>query len=158
VLFADLSGYTALNQALDPEDVARVLNQLKVGATRIVEANGGVVNQFVGDEVMALFGVPRAHDDDAQRAVRAALELRDHVRALGDELAPQLGTALRMHIGINTGLMITQLRDGRDGLYGVTGDTVNTAARLAPERRERRDPDRRGDPARSQRRVSRRNR
>ncbi len=131
VLFADLSGYTALNQTLDPEEVARVLNRLKAEATRIVEAHGGIVNQFVGDEVMALFGVPRAHDDDPLRAVRAAIALRDHVREIGDQLAPQLGTALRMHTGVNTGLMITQLRDRRDGLYGVTGDAINTASRLA---------------------------
>jgi class 3 adenylate cyclase/tetratricopeptide (TPR) repeat protein len=131
VLFADLSGYTLLNEALDPEEVARVLNRLKAGATRIIETNGGIVNQFVGDEVMALFGVPRSHDDDPVRAVRAAIELRDHVREIGDELALQLGAVLRMHIGVNTGLMISQLRDQRDGLYGVTGDAINTAARLA---------------------------
>lgn len=131
MLFSDLSGYTALNRAFDPEEVAQVLNRLKTGATRIVEAHGGTVNQFVGDEVMGLFGVPRAHDDDPIRAVRAALEWRDHVREIGDELANQLGTALRVHTGVNTGLMITQLRDRRDGLFGVTGDAVNTAARLA---------------------------
>ena len=131
VLFSDLSGYTALNQALDPEQVARVMNHLKDAATRIVEAHGGIVNQFVGDEVMALFGVPRAHDEDPLRAVRAAIELRDHVREVGNRLAPQLGTALRVHIGVNTGLMITQTRDRRDGLYGVTGDAINTASRLA---------------------------
>jgi class 3 adenylate cyclase/tetratricopeptide (TPR) repeat protein len=133
VLFADLSGYTSLNEALDPEEIARVMNRLKNGATRIVEAHGGTVNQFVGDEVMALFGVPSAHDDDPLRAVRAAIELRDHIREIGAELEPQLGTALRMHAGVNTGLMITQLRDRRDGLFGVTGDAINTAARLAEQ-------------------------
>jgi class 3 adenylate cyclase/tetratricopeptide (TPR) repeat protein len=133
VLFSDLSGYTALNEALDPEDVARVMNRLKAEATRIIEAHGGIVNQFVGDGIMALFGVPRAHDDDPLRAVRAAIEFRDHVREIGDQLAPQLGTALRVHTGVNSGLMITQLRDRRDGVYGVTGDVVNAAARLAEE-------------------------
>ncbi len=131
MLFCDLSGYTALNQALDPEEVARVMNRLKIEASRIIEAHGGIVNQFVGDEVMALFGVPRAHDDDPLRAVQAAIELRDHVREIGDRLAPQLGTALRVHTAVNSGLMITQLRDRRDGVYGVTGDAINTAARLA---------------------------
>ncbi len=131
VLFSDLSGYTALNQALDPEQVARVLNRLKAEAARIIEDYGGTVNQFVGDEVMALFGVPRAHEEDPRRAIRAAIDLHDHVRALGDQLAPQLGTALRLHTGVNTGLMITQRRDRRDGVYGVTGDAINTAARLA---------------------------
>ena len=83
VLFSDLSGYTALNEALDPEEVARVMNRLKAEANRIVEAHGGIVNQFVGDGVMALFGVPRAHDDDPLRAVRAAIEFRDCVREIG---------------------------------------------------------------------------
>ena len=87
------------------------MNRLKRAATRIVEGHGGMVNQFVGDEVMALFGVPRAHDDDPIRAVRAAFELHAAVRELGDELAPRLGRALRLHTAVDTGLMITQLRD-----------------------------------------------
>lgn len=132
-LFADLAGYTALAEALDPEEVAGVMNRLKRMAVSIVEGCGGTVNQFAGDEVMALFGVPRAHGDDPVRAVRAALELHEAVRELGDELAPRLQRALRLHTAIGTGLMITQLRDRRDGVYGVTGTAINVAARLVKE-------------------------
>jgi class 3 adenylate cyclase/tetratricopeptide (TPR) repeat protein len=130
VLFADLCGYTALNERFDPEEVAEVMNEIKAAATAIVGAHGGLVNQFVGDEVLALFGVPHRHEDDARRAVAAAFELHHHVRELGERLAGRLGERLRLHTGINTGLIITQLRDQRDGLYGITGDAVNTAARI----------------------------
>ncbi|HVN40169.1 MAG TPA: AAA family ATPase [Myxococcota bacterium] len=132
-LFADLVEYTTLTEVLDPEEVASAMNRLKHTATRIVEGYGGTLNQFAGDEVMALFGVPRAHDDDPVRAVRAAFALHAAVRDLGDELAPRLRRSLRLHTAINTGLMIIQHRDRRDGVYGVTGDTINTAARLARE-------------------------
>jgi len=132
-LFSDLVEYTTLTEVLDPEEVAGVMNRLKLAATRIVEGYGGTLNQFAGDEVMALFGVPRAHDDDPVRGVRAAFELHAAVRELGDELAPRIGRSLRLHTAINTGLMIIQRRDRRDGVYGVTGDAINTAARLARE-------------------------
>ena len=132
-LFSDLVEYTTLTEMLDPEEVAGTMNRLKLAATRIVEGYGGTLNQFAGDEVMALFGVPRAHDDDPVRAVRAAFELHAAVRELGDELAPRIGRSLRLHTALNTGLMIIQRRDRRDGVYGVTGDTINTAARLARE-------------------------
>src|SRR3954470_2328776 len=72
VLFSDLSGYTAMNERLDPEDVRAIVGRIKAEAVRIVERHGGIVNQFVGDEVMALFGVPQSHEDDPVRAVRAA--------------------------------------------------------------------------------------
>jgi tetratricopeptide (TPR) repeat protein len=113
--------------------VAGVMNRLKRSASGVVEGHGGMVNQFVGDEVLALFGVPRAHDDDPIRALRAAFELHAAVRALGDELAPRLGRALRLHTAIETGLMVTQLRDPLDGVYGVTGNAINTAARLVKQ-------------------------
>ncbi|HEX5065330.1 MAG TPA: AAA family ATPase [Myxococcota bacterium] len=118
---------------LDPEEVAGAMNRLKLAATRIVEGYGGTLNQFAGDEVMALFGVPCAHDDDPVRAVRAAFELHSAVRERGDELAPRIGRSLRLHTAVNTGLMIIQRRDRRDGIFGVTGDAINTAARLARE-------------------------
>jgi len=132
-LFSDLVEYTTLTEVLDPEEVAGAMNRLKLAATRIVEGYGGTLNQFAGDEVMALFGVPRAHDDDPIRAVRAAFELHAAVRELGNELAPRIGRTLRLHTAVNTGLMIIQRRDRRDGVFGVTGDAINTAARLARE-------------------------
>ncbi|HVP27539.1 MAG TPA: AAA family ATPase [Myxococcota bacterium] len=130
VLFSDLWGYTALAEAFDPEEVAAVMNRLKESATHVIEDYGGTVNQFVGDQVMALFGIPIAHEDDPARAVRAAFELHRVVRALGDELAPRLGQRLCLHTAVNTGLVISQRRDARDGVFGVIGDVINTGARL----------------------------
>lgn len=130
VLFSDLSGYTALNEALDPEDVALVMGQIKDAATRIVESHGGMVNQFVGDQVMALFGVPTAHDDDPVRAVQAALALHAFVRELAVELAPRVGRRLSLHTSVNSGLLVAERRDQREGVFAVTGDAINTGARL----------------------------
>jgi tetratricopeptide (TPR) repeat protein len=104
--------------------------RIKAQAVKIVEGHGGIVNQFVGDEVLALFGIPTAHQDDPVRAARAALALHEMMRALSPELEPRLGRTLRLHTGINTGLVVTSLRDDRDGRVGVTGDTINTGARL----------------------------
>ncbi len=131
VLFADLSGYTALNERLDPETVADVTSRIKAEAVRVVEAHGGIVNQFVGDEILALFGIPAAHEDDPVRAVRAALALHRLVHEMAAPLEARLGHPLRLHSGIATGLIVTNSRDARDGTYGITGDTVNTGARLA---------------------------
>jgi class 3 adenylate cyclase len=130
VMFSDLSGYTALNEALDPEEVEAVLSRIKADATAIVERHGGTVNQFVGDEVMALFGVPRAHRDDARSAVGAALELHRAVDAFVATLPSAIARSLTLHTGINTGLVVTRRSDARAGDYAVTGDAVNTAARL----------------------------
>jgi len=127
VLFSDLSGYTAMSEALDPEDVERVMNRIKSNAVLIVERHGGLVNQFVGDEVVALFGIASAHEDDPVRAVRAALELHEMVREIAPEIEQRLGQPVRLHTGINTGLIVTHSRDDR---YGITGDAVNIGARL----------------------------
>jgi len=130
VVFSDLSGYTAMNEQLDPEEVERIMSRIKQEAVLIVESYGGTVNQFVGDEILALFGIPMAHEDDPLRAVKAALELHEMVRHTSPEVEGRIGKPLRMHTGINTGLIVTRLRDDRDGLFGITGSTVNTGARL----------------------------
>ena len=119
-----------MSEQLDPEDVQAIMGRIKAEAVRIVEGHGGIVNQFVGDEVLALFGIPTAHKDDPVRAVRAAGELHEMVRGMSTEVEPRLGRALRLHSGINTGLIVTSMGDDRDGRVGVTGDTVNTGARL----------------------------
>ncbi len=119
-----------MNEKVDPEEVEAIMSRIKIEAVKIVEKHGGIVNQFVGDEVVALFGIPTAHEDDPVRAVRAALELHDVVRGISPEVEEKIGHRLRMHTGINTGLIVTNLRDDRDGRFGVTGDTVNTGARL----------------------------
>ncbi len=130
IMFSDLSGYTAMNERLDPEEVEAIMHRIKTAAIRIVESRGGTVNQFVGDEVVALFGIPRAHEDDPCRAVHAALELHTFVRELNAEVEKDVGQTLGMHTGINSGLIVTSLRDQRDGKFGITGDVVNTGARL----------------------------
>ena len=130
VVFSDLSGYTAMNEQLDPEEVERVMARIKKKAVEIVESYGGIVNQFVGDEILALYGIPTAHEDDPIRAVKATLELHKMVRQMSPEVESRIGKPLTMHTGINTGLIVTNLRDDRDGLYGITGETVNTGARL----------------------------
>lgn len=130
VMFSDLTGYTALNEAFDPEEVEQVMSRIKREASRIIETHGGRVNQFVGDEVMALFGVPVARRDDARHAVQAALELHATVDTIAASLADRLGRRLSMHTGVHTGLVIARRSDTRSGDYTLTGDTVNTAARL----------------------------
>lgn len=107
------------------------MSRIKKEAVRIVERHEGIVNQFVGDEVLALFGIPTAHEDDPIRAVRAAMEIHELVRKTSPEVEERIGTKLRMHTGISTGLVVTHVGDIRDGSYGITGDTVNIGARLA---------------------------
>jgi len=124
VLFADVVGSTALGEALDPEDVRALLGRMFGIAREAIERHGGTLEKFIGDAVMAVFGLPAAHDDDAARACSAALELRDRVR---DD--PILGPRLEIRLGVNTGEVIAS-RDPGAGETLVTGDAVNTAARL----------------------------
>ena len=130
VVFSDLTGYTALNEAFDPEEVEAIMARIRREAVQVVERHGGRVNQFVGDEVMALFGIPVARRDDPRRAVSAALELHRAVEGIAAEYAQRLGRELAMHTGVQTGLVIARRSDSRSGDYALTGDTVNTAARL----------------------------
>jgi class 3 adenylate cyclase/tetratricopeptide (TPR) repeat protein len=126
-LFCDLVGFTSLSEAHDHENVDAMLRAYATCARRILEAHGGVVEKFIGDAVVAVFGFPRAHDDDAVRAVRAGLRIAAEVPALswpGD-------TPLAVRVGINTGE--TYLHpdvDPGSGQTFLTGDAVNTAARL----------------------------
>src|SRR5262245_16947063 len=86
VLFSDLTGYTALSERLDPEDTRAVIASIFGRAAEIIERYGGHIDKFMGDSVLAIFGVPAAHEDDPIRAVRAALELHDAVRAMAPAL------------------------------------------------------------------------
>ena len=131
VMFSDLTGYTALNESADPEEVEAIMGRIKAEATTVIEHHGGTVNQFVGDEIMALFGIPLARGDDPRRAVAAALALHAAVERLVADLEPAPGRpCLSMHTGINTGLVVARRSDARAGDYALTGDTVNIAARL----------------------------
>ncbi len=128
VLFADLTGYTALAASLDPEEVYRFLRPTILHLRRIVEGFGGTVPQILGDGFMAVFGAPVAHEDDAERAVRAALAVRDHVRKLNEG---RDGVPFpEVHAGINSGEVMVAPSDEEAG-FAVIGDTVNTASRLA---------------------------
>ena len=129
-MFSDLSGYTALNESFDPEEVEALMARVKADASAVIERHGGTVNQFVGDEIMALFGIPVARRDDARRAVAAALELHAVVDAYLATLEPAFARSLAMHTGIATGLVVARRSDARAGDFALTGDAVNTAARL----------------------------
>ena len=130
ILFSDLSGFTALTASIDPEDVEALMAGIQARAITIVERHGGTVNRFIGDEVMALFGIPIARRHDADHAVTAALELHSAVDELALTLHDRLGLLLKLHTGIDTGRIVTRQSDVRNGIYTVTGDSVNMAARL----------------------------
>ena len=124
VLFADVVGSTAMGESRDPEDLRRLLSRFFQIAHQVVDDHAGTLEKFIGDAAMAIFGIPQAHDDDARRALDAALELRDRVR--DDD---HLGELLPIRIGVNTGEVVAS-RDRGDGDFIVTGDAVNVAARL----------------------------
>jgi adenylate cyclase len=131
VLFADVSGFTSLSERLDPEDVRAFQNDLFKMLAEVIEQYGGFVEKFVGDAVMAVFGAPVAHEDDPERALRAALLMLDRVELLSARWEICFGGPVRLHLGINTGPVVAgRLGAGGDAAYAVTGDTVNTAARL----------------------------
>ena len=125
VLFCDIVGSTELGGRLDPESVRNVLGRFFEMAQAVVERHGGSVEKFIGDAVMAVFGVPVLHEDDALRAVRAAADLRAELGPLNDELARDYGTELGLRVGINTGEVVTGTKERL-----ATGDAVNVAARL----------------------------
>ena len=126
VLFCDLADSTALGERLDPEPLRELMGRWYEEMRAAVESHGGTVEKFVGDAVMAVFGLPRAHEDDALRAIRAALGMQQAVERLNAALAGREVPALRIRIGINTGEVVT----GDDVATLVTGDAVNTAKRL----------------------------
>ena len=127
VMFADLSGFTALSEKLDAEVVRDLMNACFDCLVPVIEKYGGVVDKFIGDEIMALFGAPQAQEDDAERALRAALTLFEALEAFN----ARHGTDLGLHLGINSGLVIAGGLGSRGRqAYSVLGDTVNVAARL----------------------------
>jgi class 3 adenylate cyclase len=125
VLFCDVSGSTALGERIDPESLRHVMARYFEAAKMVVERHGGTVEKFIGDAVMAVFGVPAVHEDDALRAVRAADELRTGLAGLNEELEQAYGTRLELRIGVNTGQVVTGTEERL-----ATGDAVNVAARL----------------------------
>jgi predicted ATPase/class 3 adenylate cyclase len=128
IVFSDVAGSTRVGHELDPESVRELMSRYFGEVRPILERHGGVVEKFIGDAVMAVFGVPRVHEDDALRAVRAAVEMRDTIAALNDEILRTWGVTLETRIGVNTGEVIAG--DAAAGHAFVAGDAVNTAARL----------------------------
>ncbi len=127
VLFADLVGYTALSNELDAEDVHRLLGRFFACVDRIIAEHGGHIDKHIGDSVMAVFGAPIAHGNDAERAILAALA----IRAAMPFLASEAGKELQTHMGIATGEVVASTTGSESHReYTVTGDTVNLAARL----------------------------
>lgn len=132
VLFADAIGSTSLADRLDPERLRAVLDAYFAAMAAAVDAWGGTVEKFIGDAVMAVFGVPAVREDDAERALNAAMEMMERLHNLNDELQSRHGISLRMRVGVNTGEVVAGVpSDGSQRL--VSGDPVNVAARLQGE-------------------------
>ena len=142
VFFSDLSGFTALNERLDPEDVRDIVNKIWDRAGEIVARYDGRVTKLLGDAVMAVFGDPVAHEDDPLRAVRAALELHEAVDALNRDVEPRIGSPIGMHTGVNTGVVLTSesVLDGKQtGPLGIRSTSRRDCPRSARQDRSSSD-------------------
>ena len=128
IVFADVMGSTALGERLDPEALRRVMGRYFDEMEAVIERHGGVVEKFIGDAVMAVFGIPRLHEDDPVRAVRAASEMTEVLSTLNLELDVAHGVEIQVRIGVNSGEVVAG--DPASGQRLVTGDPVNVAARL----------------------------
>src|SRR5215831_10041024 len=131
VMFSDVSGFTAMSEKIDPEDVHGIMDRAFEVILEAVHRYEGTVNQFLGDGVMALFGAPIAHEDHAQRALGASLRIQANLKPLADDVMRTHGIEFRMRMGINTGPVVVGAigRDLRMD-YTAVGDTTNLAARL----------------------------
>jgi class 3 adenylate cyclase/tetratricopeptide (TPR) repeat protein len=130
-LFSDLTGFTALTGRLDPEDVREITGTIFQEIRQVAARYDGLIEKFAGDGALVFFGVPRAHEDDPVRALRAAREIHEAVAAISPRYESRLGHPLTMHSGINTGLAVTADVDLEKGAHGVTGEAINIASRLS---------------------------
>jgi class 3 adenylate cyclase/tetratricopeptide (TPR) repeat protein len=128
VLFCDVEGSTKLGERLDPESVRQLMMRFFREMRAVLERHGGTVEKYIGDAIMAVFGIPRLHEDDALRAVRAAEEMQAALEPLNDEFDRRWEIRFRTRIGVNTGEVI--VGDAAAGESLVVGDAVNVAARL----------------------------
>src|SRR5919201_4047913 len=128
VFFCDVTGSTELGERLDPESQRHVMSRYFETVSKALIRHGGSVEKFIGDAVMAVFGIPQLHEDDAHRAVRAAAEARDELAQLNEELERERGVRIQVRMGVNTGEVVAG--DPTAGQTLVTGDAVNVAARL----------------------------
>jgi predicted ATPase/class 3 adenylate cyclase len=128
IVFSDVSGSTSLGERLDPETARRVMERYFAETRSVLEGHGGTVEKFIGDAVMAVFGIPQLHEDDALRAVRAAAELRERLADLNEGLERDWGVQIAVRTGVNSGEVVAG--DAAQGQSFATGDAVNVAARL----------------------------
>jgi class 3 adenylate cyclase len=129
ILFGDLVGFTELSERLDPEDVAAIQQEYFTRAHEAITGHRGNVEKYIGDAVVGSFGLPSAHDDDAERAVRAGLAIVEALEHVAESLQLPAG-ALQVRVGVNTGEVITTPLPDDATSYRITGDAVNVAARL----------------------------
>ena len=129
IVFSDVTGSTALGERLDPETTRRVMGRYFDAMRAAIERHGGTVEKFIGDAVMAVFGVPTLHEDDALRAVRAAADMRAALADLNEELERDFGIRVAARTGVNTGEVVAGPDTGTRSVL-ATGDAVNVAARL----------------------------
>jgi len=131
VLFSDVVGFTRLSESLPPETVVALLNELFTFATEIIHKRGGIIDKFIGDSVMAVWGTPESHPDDARQAVEAAAELRRWVETGNRRWKQKWGVEVQVAMGIHTGTVVAgNLGSEKRMEYTVIGDAVNVAARL----------------------------
>lgn len=127
ILFSDISGFTQMSEKLDPEEVIDLINSCFNKLTEIIYSYEGTVDKYMGDCIIALFGAPVAHEDDPERAVKAAMEIMETL----DELKKSLSIPIDMHVGLNSGLVVAgSIGSDLRKQYTVIGDAVNTASRI----------------------------
>jgi tetratricopeptide (TPR) repeat protein/class 3 adenylate cyclase len=133
IVACTVSGYDALVGGLVPAEMDSLARRIRVEAAAVAERHGGTLNRCAGDEIVLLFGIPTAHEDDGIRAARSALELHGLLRALSEETGQRTGLTFRLHTGIDTGRVIVHAQDGRngEGVYRIDGSAAHLAQRLA---------------------------
>ena len=131
VLFSDMSGYTAMTEKLDPEETKEIMGKIFGEISTVVTKYEGFIEKFIGDAVMALFGVPKSHEDDPVRAIKVAWKIHDIVSSISPKYEKRTGKPLAMHTGICTGLVVTGEVNLEKGTHGVLGDTINMASRFS---------------------------
>ncbi len=130
VLFSDINRYQEIANRVDPEDIQDVTRRLFEEMVKIITRYDGHVDRILWDGVLAVFGMPHAHEDDAIRAIRAAMEIHQVVARVESRFTERIGVALAMRSGVATGLVVTGSTEERTGRHGITGETVNLAARI----------------------------
>ena len=122
VLFTDMSGYTAMTEKLDPEEVKEIMGKIFGEISKVVAKYGGFIEKFIGDAVMALFGVPKSHEDDPVRAIKVAREIHEIVSFISPQYEKRIGKPFAMHTGICTGLVVTgEVNLGKGNPWSIGG-------------------------------------